>query len=161
MNERAEVSFKPGWGISLAWTNVAIVVIDVIAIALDPARTLHSMVQMLAFTFVFANVVSVLAMLAMGWLITRPKISRLPKLAVILPGIVVITVIGCMLAQALLIAVRGESASEFWLACFHALRIALPLALVFCLGAMTHASLLGRVQAMEQALHEKEIAEER
>jgi LytS/YehU family sensor histidine kinase len=50
---------------------------------------------------------------------------------------------------------------NFWREYFNTLRISLPLALVFGLGALVHASLRGRVQIMEGKLHEKEIAEER
>jgi LytS/YehU family sensor histidine kinase len=43
----------------------------------------------------------------------------------------------------------------------HTLRVAMPLAVVFGTGAIVHASLRGRVQAMGEKLREKELAEER
>ena len=161
MNEIAEGSFKPSWLLSLAWTNAAIVVVDAIAIALDPSRTVHSILEILAFTFVFANLTSIFALLTMGWLLTRPKVRRLPKWAVILPGVLFITLAGNLVARTFLNAVRGDPAREFWPSYYQSLRVALPLALVFCLGAMAHGSLLERMRTMENALHEREIAEER
>ncbi len=50
---------------------------------------------------------------------------------------------------------------HFWGEYFQTLRVALPLAMVFGLGALVHGSLRGRVQLMEERLHQKEIAEER
>jgi len=64
-------------------------------------------------------------------------------------------------AQSLLAAAGFLASHHFWLDYYHTLRFSVPLALVFGLGAMTHATLLSRVQVMEQQLHEKQIAEER
>jgi LytS/YehU family sensor histidine kinase len=50
---------------------------------------------------------------------------------------------------------------HFWAEYLHTLRVAMPLAAVFGLGAMVHGSLRGRVQLMEERLHEKEVTEER
>jgi LytS/YehU family sensor histidine kinase len=50
---------------------------------------------------------------------------------------------------------------DFWLEYFHTLRVAMPLAVVFGLGAMVHGTLRERVQVAEGRLREKEIAEER
>jgi len=76
-------------------------------------------------------------------------------------GILFFTLGGCLVAQALLAAAGVSQSQHFWADYLRTLRFAVPLALVFGLGAMTHASLLARVQAMEQELHEKELAEER
>jgi sensor histidine kinase YesM len=43
----------------------------------------------------------------------------------------------------------------------HTLRVALPLAAVFGLGALVHSMLRERVRVAEEKLHEKEAAEER
>jgi two-component system, LytTR family, sensor histidine kinase AlgZ len=161
MNRTDAGSFKHTWLISLLWTNIAVVLVDLIAIRVGPATTTRSVLHMLAFTFVYANLTSVLALLVLGWLFERPKIRRLPEWAVIVAGILFFTAFGCVLAQGILTMTGVEPARAFWPDYFGTLRFALPLALVFGLGAMTHASLLARVRAMEQAVHEKEIAEER
>lgn len=161
MNETGLGSFRQTWRLSLVWTNIALIVVNTIAIAVEPARTLRSVFQTVAFTFVYANLTCVLALLAVGWLLTQPQVRRLPQWAVTIGGVVAITAAGGLAAQAILTAIRAVPAQEFWQDYFRTLRISLPLALVFGLGAMTHASLLIRVRTMEKALHEKEIAAER
>jgi sensor histidine kinase YesM len=160
------VPFTNRWAFSLLWTNVAVGLVDLVVIATAPVHTLHSILQTLAFTFVYANLTSILALLVLGWLLERLANRKLPSRGlpawtIALPGILVFCAGGCLLAQSLL-ATFGFSASQhFWLDYFHTLRFALPLALVFGLGAMTHASLLTRVHLMEHQLHEKELSEER
>jgi len=68
---------------------------------------------------------------------------------------------GCLLAQSILAALGFSASQHFWLDYYYTLRFAVPLALVFGLGAMTHATLLSRVQVMELELREKQVAEER
>jgi sensor histidine kinase YesM len=153
--------FKNRWAFSLLWTNFAVAMVDLIVIASAPAHTLHSVLQTLAFTFVYANLTSVLALLVLNWLFDRLAVRRLPPWTIALPGILLFCVLGCLLAQTLLATLGFSASQHFWLDYFYTLRFAIPLALVFGLGAMTHASLLARVQLMEQQLHEKEIAEER
>jgi sensor histidine kinase YesM len=157
------VPFTNRWAFSLLWTNVAVGLVDLVVIATAPV---HTLLQTLAFTFVYANLTSILALLVLGWLLERLANRKLPSRGlpawtIALPGILVFCAGGCLLAQSLL-ATFGFSASQhFWLDYFHTLRFALPLALVFGLGAMTHASLLTRVHLMEHQLHEKELSEER
>jgi LytS/YehU family sensor histidine kinase len=76
-------------------------------------------------------------------------------------GILVFAAFGCLLAQALLAGIGVAVPQYFWQEYFRTLRVALPLAAVFGLGAFVHGSLRGRVQLMEERLHEKEVAEER
>jgi LytS/YehU family sensor histidine kinase len=118
---------------------------------------LHS----LAFTFVYANLTSVVAAVILGWLMEKAVARQVSPWKVVIPGILVFTVGGCLLAQTLLAAAGFSVSQDFWLDYYHTLRFSVPLALVFGLGAMTHAMLLARVQAMELALREKQIGEER
>jgi LytS/YehU family sensor histidine kinase len=76
-------------------------------------------------------------------------------------GILVFTALGCLLAQALLAGLGFVVPLHFWGEYFRTLRVALPLAVVFGLGAAFHGSLRDRMQLMEERLHEKEVAEER
>ena len=153
--------FKHKWAFSLLWTNVAVAVVDLIVITSGQAPTARSMLRILAFTFVYANLTSILGLLVLGWLIEKPAVRKVSPWKVVVPGILFFTLAGCLLAQALLAAAGFADPHHFWLAYYYTLRIAVPLALFFGLGAMTHALLLARVQQMEQALHEKEAAEER
>jgi two-component system sensor histidine kinase AlgZ len=157
---------KNRWAFSLIWTNVAVGLVDLVVIATAPVHTLHSILQTLAFTFIYANLTSILALLVLGWLLetlANRKLlnSKFPAWTIALPGILVFCAGGCLLAQAILTTFGFSSSHHFWLDYFHTLRFALPLALVFGLGAMTHASLLTRVHSMEYQLHENELSEER
>jgi len=153
--------FKHKWLFSLLWTNVALALVDLIVFVGGSARTTRELLQGLAFTFVYANLTSVLALLILGWLIEKAALRGMSPWKVVVPGILVFTVAGCLLAQSILAAAGLSQSDHFWLDYYHSLRFAVPLALVFGLGAMTHASLLSRVQVMERELQEKQIAEER
>jgi sensor histidine kinase YesM len=161
MTTTSVVPFRHKWGFSLLWTNVAVALVDLIVIASGPVPTVRSVLHTLAFTFVYANLTSVVALLVLGWLIERLMVRKVPPWAVVIPGVLLFTAGGCLVAQALLAAAGFSPSQHFWADYYRTMRFAVPLALVFGLGAMTHASLLARVQAMEQALHEKELAEER
>jgi sensor histidine kinase YesM len=154
-------SFKNKWVFSLLWTNVAVAVVDLIVFAGGPARTTPELLQSLAFTFFYANLTSILAVLILGWLIEKTAVRMLPPWKIVIPGVLVFSTGGCLLAQSFLVAAGFSVSQHFWLDYYRTLRFAVPLALVFALGSMTHATLLTRVRTMERELHEKEIAEER
>lgn len=154
-------TFRHAWGFSLLWTNVAVAVVDAVVIVAGQAHSAREILHLLAFTFVYANLISFLAMLVLGWLTQRLAGRRFPQWALVSTGILFFTAAGCLAAQGILTLAGAAPAQAFWREYFQTMRFAMPLALVFGLGAMTHASLLGRVHKMEQALHEKEIAEER
>ena len=155
------VPFKHKWLFALLWTNVAVALVDLIVFVGGPARTTRELLQSLAFTFVYANLTSILAVLVLGWVIERAVIRKVSPWKVVIPGVLVFTTGGCLLAQSLLAAAGFSASHHFWRDYYYTLRFAVPLALVFGLGAMTHATLLARVQVMERELHEKQIAEER
>jgi sensor histidine kinase YesM len=154
--------FKHKWAFVLLWTNVTVALVELIVFAVNPTRSTRDLLQSLVFTFVYANLTSVLASVILGWLMEKVAARRgVSPWKIAIPGILVFTAGGCLAAQSLLAAAGFSGSQHFWIDCFHTLRFALPLALVFGLGAMTHAMLLSRVQTMEHVLHEKEIAEER
>ncbi len=155
------VPFQRRWLFSLLWTNVAVALVDLVAFAGGPARPTRELVQSLTITFFYSNLTCVLALLILGWLMQRLALRGVPPWKVVIPGILVFTTGGCLLAQSLLAAAGFSGSQHFWLDYYGTLRFALPLALVFGLGAMTHATLLGRVQTMERELHERQMAEER
>jgi two-component system LytT family sensor kinase len=73
--------------------------------------------------------------------------------------VIVFVPLGCLLAQTLLMLLGLVVPRNFWLEYLHTLRIALPLAAVFGLGAMVHAMSRERLRVAEEKLHEKEAAE--
>jgi signal transduction histidine kinase len=155
------VPFKHKWAFVLLWTNVTVALVDLIVIATGQTPTVQSALHTLVFTFVYANLTSILAAVILGWLMEKAAARQVSPWMVAFPGIVVFVAGGCLLAQALLAAAGFPASQDFWLDYYHTLRFSVPLALVFGLGAMTHATLLSRVQVMELALREKEVAEER
>jgi signal transduction histidine kinase len=153
--------FKHKFAFALLWTNLAVVLVDLIVFAGNPPGNLRSLLQTLAFTFIYSNLTSILALLILGWLIERAAVRGVSPWKVVIPGVLFFSAGGCLVAQTLLAATGLSGSQHFWLDYYHTLRFAVPLALVFGMGAMTHASLLSRVQVMELALREKQIAEER
>jgi LytS/YehU family sensor histidine kinase len=152
---------KGQWAFSLLWINLAVAVVVLIQIAGHQISSLRDLLQVLVYSLVYANLTGVLGTLVIGSLAQRLTLRKFPLIPVVLAGIVVFTIVGCLLAQTLLMAIGVVVPRNFWREYFNTLRIALPLASVFGLGALVHASLRGRVQIMEGKLHEKEIAEER
>ena len=69
--------------------------------------------------------------------------------------------LGCRAAEALLALFGFAARQNFWTEYLRTLKVALPLAIVFGLGALAYASLRGRLEVAELRLHEKELAEER
>jgi sensor histidine kinase YesM len=155
------VPFKHKWLFALLWTNAAVALVDLIVFVGGPTRTTRELLQSLAFTFVYANLTSILAVLLLGWLIEKAVVRGASPWKIVIPGVLVFTAGGCLVAQSLLAAAGFSASHHFWLDYYYTLRIAAPLALVFGLGSMTHATLLARVHTMERELHVKEIAEER
>jgi sensor histidine kinase YesM len=152
---------KGQWAFSLLWINLAVALVVLIQIAGHQISSLRDLLQVLVYSLVYANLTGILGTLVIGGLAQRLTLRKFPLIPVVLAGIVVFTTVGCLLAQTLLMAIGVVVPRNFWREYFNTLRIALPLASVFGLGALVHASLRGRVQIMEGKLHEKEIAEER
>jgi two-component system, LytTR family, sensor histidine kinase AlgZ len=153
--------FKHKWAFVLLWTNVTVALVELIVYAVNPTRSAHDLLQSLVFTFVYANLTSILAGVILGWLTEKAVVRGVSPWKIAIPGVLVFAAAGCLLAQSLLAAAGFSASPHFWLDYYHTLRFAVPLALVFGLGAMTHAMLLTRVQTMERELHEKQIAGER
>ena len=134
--------FKHKWLFALLWTNVAVALVDLIVFVGNPTRPTRDLLQSLAFTFVYANLTSILGVLILGWLIEKAAARKVSPWKIVIPGILVFVTGGCLLAQSLLAAAGFSASQHFWLDYYHTLRVAVPLALVFGLGAMTHAMLL-------------------
>lgn len=154
-------TLKQPWALALVWANVAVVVVDLLVVTLGLVPTFRSFFHLVVFTFAFSNLTSILGMFVLGWLFRRLPPRRLAQWPVLVPGILIFAALACLAAQAAVIVMDGTGAQSFWPGYLEMLRFALPLALVFGLGAMTYASLQTRVSVMEQALHKKEIAEEK
>ncbi len=152
---------KRNWTFSLAWINLAVTVVVLIQFAGNQFSSGRQLLQTLAFSLVYANLTGVLGILALGGLVQGLMRRKFPLVPVVAVGIVVFTAVGCLLAQAVLMGIGLVVPQHFWQEYGHTLRVAMPLAILFGLGALAHAMLRERLQRVEDRLHEKEIAEER
>jgi two-component system sensor histidine kinase AlgZ len=152
---------KNQWLFPLLWVNLSVAVVVLILISANLIASTRELPQILAYTLVYANLTGVLGVLTLGRLAERLALRKLPLIPVLGLGIIVLVVLGCLLAQTLLMVIGFVVPHNFWLEYLHTLRVALPLALVFGLGAMVHGSLRERLQVAERKLHETEAAEER
>jgi sensor histidine kinase YesM len=152
---------KRQWAFSLLWVNLAVLVVVLIMTAGKQALSGRELLHILAYTLFYANVTGVLGIWAMGGLAQGLALRKLPLVPSVAVGIIMFTALGCLLAQAVSMEMGYVIPQHFWREYFHTLRVATPLAIVFGLGAFAHASLRGRVQVMEEKLHEREAAEER
>jgi sensor histidine kinase YesM len=145
----------------LLWINLSVAVALLIFIVANQISSVRDLLHALVYALVFANVTGILGTLIIGKIAERLTLCKFPVAAVVMAGIILITPVGCLIAEGLLMAIGFVVPQYFWRDYLNTLRIAVPLGMVFGLGALVHASLRGRVQIMEEKLHEKEIAEER
>jgi sensor histidine kinase YesM len=138
---------------------VAVVVLA--QLAGNQISSVRELLHVLAYALVYAIVAGILGVLVMGGLAERLALRKFPLVPFVAVGAVVATALGGLLAQTLLMGIGFVIPTHFWQQYFHTLRVVTPLAIVFGLGGLVHASLRGRVQQMEERLHEKEMAEER
>jgi sensor histidine kinase YesM len=165
MNQTSKsTAIAPGkrkWVFPLVWVNLAVVLMVLIQIGWNRISNVRDFLQALAYALVYANLTGVLGLLIVGDFAVRLAQRKIPLAPFVTVGIVLVTAVGCLLAQTLLRVLGFGMPSHFWREYFATLRFAMPLAVVFGLGALVHGSLRGRVQEMEAKLHEKEMAEER
>jgi sensor histidine kinase YesM len=155
------VPVKQKWAFPLVWINLAVALVVLIQIAGNQISSSRQLLQVLAYSLVYANLTGILGILTLGDLAEKMALRKFPVVPVVALGVIVVAASGCLLAQTLLMGLGLVVPRHFWREYLHTLRIAMPLAVVFGLGAFVHGSLRERVQRMEERLHEKEIAEER
>lgn len=151
---------KHKWAFSLFWINLAVAVVVLVQIVGNQISSVRELLHVLTYALVYANLTGALGVLVLGGLAERLA-PRGPLVPVVAMGVIAFAALGCLLAQTLLMEIGFVIPQHFWAEYVHTLRVAMPLAAVFGLGAMVHGSLRGRVQLMEEKLHEKEVTEER
>lgn len=152
---------KKNWAFSLIWINLAVAMVILIEIAVNPVTNVQALLHMLVYALVSANLTGILGVLVIGGLAERLVLRKIPLALIVAGGVIVVTPVGLLLGQTLLMETRLLTPQHFWREYFLTLRIAMPLGMVFASGAVVYASLRARVQVMEKTLHEKEVAEER
>jgi sensor histidine kinase YesM len=161
LKDRDRAATRSKWGLALLWINLSVVVVVLIQIATNHIPSARELFRLLAYALVYANLTGLLGTWILGGLVEKWALRRFPVFPLVAVGVLVFTTLGCLLAQTLLAVIGLVVPQHFWQEYFYTLRVALPLGAVFGLGAAVHASLRGRVQLMEEKLHEKEVAAER
>jgi sensor histidine kinase YesM len=154
-------STRRNWTFSLLWTNLAVAVVVLILLLENQISSARQLLNVLAYALVYSNLVMLLGLLLLGRLARRLAPRRLPLVQALAGCIIVVVPVGCLLVQVLLMAIGVVVPQHFWREYLATLRVSVPLAAVFGLGAFLHASLRDRLQVTERALREKELAEER
>ena len=151
---------KRKWAFSFFWINLAVAVVVLIQIVGNQISSVRELLHVLTYALVYANLTGAMGVLVLGGL-AESFALRSPLVPFVAVGVIAFSALGCLLAQTLLMEIGFVIPQHFWAEYLHTLRVAMPLAAVFGLGAMVHGSLRGRVQLMEERLHEKEVTEER
>ena len=149
------------WTLSLLWTNLAVAVVVLVVFLGNQVSGVRQLLHVLAYALVYANLVALLGLWLVGGLLKRLARLKLPLVLAVAFCIVVVVPVGCLLVQALLMAIGIAVPQHFWREYLVTLRVSVPLAMVFGMGAFMHASLRSRLQVAEQVLREKELAEQR
>jgi len=152
---------KNNWLFSLLWINAAVAIVILVQVAANRTETGRDLRFALAYSLIYANLTGILAIFVINAFASKVWVRKLPLPAILALCILVFVPLGCLLAQTLLMAIGLVVPPNFWLEFLHTLRVSLPLAAVFGLGALVHASLRERIRAAEESLHEKEAAEQR
>lgn len=152
---------KIKWGFALLWSNMAVVALIAILYGANQFSSLKVFLPTAMYSVLYTNVVSLLTVASMSWILQKQFLRRFPLGAVLASGMLVFTVIGCLLAQLILLGFGITLSPSFWDGYLRTLRHALPIVVVFGSGAVVYASLSYRVEKMEQELHMREVAEER
>lgn len=151
---------KP-WTLALLWINMAVAIVMVIESATGRFEGPRELLRAATQALIYANLTGLLGTLLLGGLLQRLA-QRGHSLRFLVPaGIVAFTLIGGLLTQALLVPLGFAKVENFWPEYLGNLRVAMPLALMFGLGAFAHAALHTRVAATERKLREQQLAEDR
>ncbi len=149
------------WPIAVVWPNVAVALVFLILLLLRQFAGLHDFLAALAFALVNANLVSLVAWFFVSTVARRRAGKPLPLGPTLAASVLLLVPLGCLAVQALLTWVGLLPEHDFWGQYFSTLRVCLPLAVVFGLGAFAHASMQQRLTAAEHRLREQELAQER
>ena len=149
------------WALALLWINLAVAIVIFVEHAAGQLAGPQELKRAAAYALVYANLTGLFGTLVLGALAQRMA-QRGVSLRFLVPvGIVLFTALGGLLAQSLLRQLGFGSQERFWPEYLGNQRVAMPLALVFGLGAFAHASLQTRVATMEEKLHAQQLNDER
>jgi len=154
-------SAKRKWLLPFLWPNAAVAVVVLFMLLLKQISSVSQLAHLLGYALLYSNLVAIFAMFVIRVLAKRLAWRKLPLVPLLLLSVLVLVPLGCVLVQALLASFRVMPWRYFWNQYFSMMRVCVPLAGVFGLGAFVHSSLHERLEVTEQKLREKELAEER
>jgi sensor histidine kinase YesM len=154
-------STKGNWLFSLLWINVAVALVLFIRVIGNQITSGRDLLYELAYSLLFANLTGVIAFVAISAIAANVQARKIPLVPTMFLCILVFVPAGCLLAQTLLMAIGVLVPRNFWTDYLNTLRVSMPLAAVFGLGALVHALLRERLRVAEERLHEKEAGEQR
>jgi sensor histidine kinase YesM len=154
-------SAKRDLTLSLLWTNLAVALVFLIMLLANQIPSVRELLRVLAYALVYANVVALLGLLLAGSIMKRVARRKFPLIPAVAIFIGVVVPVGCLLVQTLMMELGVVVPQHFWREYVATLRVSIPLAVVFGMGAFVHASLRSRLEDTEQALREKALAEQR
>jgi sensor histidine kinase YesM len=161
MSKAGQMAPKNPWAFSLIWINLAVGVVALVQIAAHQISTVPDLLHVLAYELAYANLTGALGVLVIGGIARRLAGRKFSMVRLFAVGVVVLTAVGCLIAQTLFMAAGFIARQNFWNEYFQKLRIAMPLAVVFGFGALAYGTLRERAQWMEKELQDREVAEER
>src|SRR5215204_3480709 len=130
-------------------------------LTLGSGQGLANLPQACAFALVYTNITGLAAVLVGPSLVARLVRHRWPIAVAVVVTAVVLGMVGCLAAQALLTWTGVAVAEHFWRQYLQTLSAAVLLSIVFALGAVWYASIREQLRRAEERLHEKEVAEVR
>ncbi|HUM05959.1 MAG TPA: histidine kinase [Terriglobales bacterium] len=149
------------WLFPFFWPNVAVGVVVLVLLLLRQFSSVSQFLHVLGYALLYSNLVAIFAMVVVGALAKRFAWRKYPLALMLVFCVVVLVPLGCLMVQVMLTSFGVLPWQYFWSQYFSMMRVTIPLAAVFGLGAFVHSSLRERLQVTEQKLHEKEVAEER
>jgi len=154
-------STRRKWWLPFVWPNIAVAVVFLVPLLQRQFPSVRDFLRSLGLALVYANVISLFASVIIGALAKWRAWRRVPLIPVLIFCVLVLVPVGCLGVQALLSSLGIMPWGSFWGQYIWMMRICVPLAAVFGLGAFVHSSLQQRLELTEEKLRDKELAEER
>src|SRR5882762_2817906 len=129
-------STKGKWAFALLWINLAVALVALILIVGNQVSSVRDLLHVLTYALVYANLTGLLGTWVLGGLAERLDPRKFPLVPTMAVGVLLFAALGCLLAQALLAGIGVAVPQHFWQEYFQTLRVALPLAGAFGLGAL-------------------------
>src|SRR5579875_2366676 len=120
-------SQKRDWTLSLLWANLAVAVVVLVLLLTKTISSVQELLRAVAYALVYANLVAIIGVWLVGGLVGKLAHRKLPLILPVAFCIVVVVPVGCLLVQALLMAIGVVVPQHFWREYLLTLRVSVPL----------------------------------